>query len=224
MTFRFALISLVIATTYGCASKAPVPATVESPKVTAIQNQSMSTNVAYKNAGVKIEWDCMWPTGISSLTCIETKIKAVEVTSIAPAGGNTQFERRNAFTIAEMQAKATLIEFMRQDITSRRVVDTMGKNLEKANDRLKQRLDSSEEVSMSEDEASKDTNFAIRENTNQTVRNLTEKISTYAQGKIEGVYAKDMKVVGPKEVQVTVRWSRENQELARALRKSFGNQ
>jgi len=223
MNFKILAVSFVVAGLFGCASTKQLPAVVEAPKVVAIQNQTLSTNIAYNNAGVKIEWNCAWPTGVSELTCMKTDIKAVEVTSVAPAGGGTQFERRNAFTIAEMQAKAVLVEFMRQEITSKRVTNTMGKNLEKANDRIKQRITGSEEVSMSDDEASKDTNFAIRENTNETVRNLTESISTYAQGRLEGVFAKDMKVVGPKEVQVTVRWSKENQELVRALRKSFGN-
>lgn len=223
MNYKLAVISLLIATAYGCASKPPAPVTVEAPKVTALMNQTLSTDIAYNNTGVKIEWNCTWPTGISDMTCIKTTIKAIEVTKVTAVGGNSSFEINKAQIIGEMHAKASLVEFMKQDITSKRVLNTMGKNLEKANDRIKQRISDTEVVAMSDSEADKDTNFAIRENTNETVRNLTEGITTYAQGKISGVMVKEVKRVGPRELAVTIRWSKENAELVNELRKAFGN-
>jgi DNA gyrase/topoisomerase IV subunit B len=57
-------------------------------------------------------------------------------------------------------------------------------NVEKAQDRIKNRIKSDEDVAMSDEDAGKDTNFAIRENNNEVVRTLSESIRNNAEGKL----------------------------------------
>lgn len=180
---------------------------IDAPKVEAIGNQKLSST--FNRRSIKLEWDCVWGTGMLDATCIRTNIKAIEVTGYAFSNGNTPALRENAFVVAEMNAKAKLVKFVRDDVSSTSVVQTMTKNIEKANDRVKQRIRNDEEVSMSDDEASKDTNFAIRENTNNIVRTTTETIRANAQGIITGVRTVQEEIVDRQTVAVTIRWSRD---------------
>lgn len=197
--------------------------TVESPSVTAIGNQKLTSE--FKRRGIKIEYNCAWGTGMFGLTdsfCSKTDLKSIEVTSYAPSFGNSEVLRENAFRVAEDQAKAKLIRFLREDIQTNSVTKTISKNIEKANDRVKQRLTATEDVSMSEEDASKDTNYAIRENTNNTTREFVDTVRNQAAGILKGVYVSDERVVDRQTVQVVIRWDRDSQNSARDIRRIMG--
>jgi len=74
---------------------------------------------------------------------------------------------------------------------------------------------------MSDDEVAKGSNTAVRENSNETVRTLTESIRNNAEGKIRGAYVKDADIVDRQTVMVTIRWDKDSQEAALNLRKNF---
>ena len=97
----------------------------------------------------------------------------------------------------------------------------MTKNVEKANDRIKNRINSDVEVAMSDTDADKETNWAVRENANETVQTLTENIRVQAQGILRGVYVIDEKVVDRQTVQVTIRWDQDSDKASLLLRKRF---
>ena len=97
----------------------------------------------------------------------------------------------------------------------------MTKNVEKANDRIKNGIKSDEEVSMSEDEASKDTDYAIRENANDTVRTVAEVIRVEASGILKGVRAVKHQVVDRQTVSVTIRWDRDGENASEFFNKKF---
>lgn len=196
------------------------PSAVEAPQVTAVSSQKLSTT--FKRQGIKMEWDCAWGTGWSDKLCIRGDIKSIEVTGYATSNGNSEALRELAFRVAETQAKAKLRHFLQEDIYSSRVVNTISKNIEKANDRTKTRIEG-EEVSMTDDEASKDTNWAIRENTNNVTRNVVETIRANAQGILRGVYVTDESIVDRQTVKVTIRWDQNSDQFGKALRKRFGN-
>jgi hypothetical protein len=212
--------SLAIIT--GCSSVKKAE-TVDAPSVTAIGNQKLVSN--FKRRGIKIEYDCVWGTGMFGVTdalCVKTELKSIEVTAYAPSFGNSEVLRENAFRVAEDQSKAKLIRFLREDIKSSAVTKTISKNIEKANDRVKQQISSSEEVSMSEEDANKDTNYAIRENTNNTAREFLETVQTQAAGILRGVYVNEETIVDRQTVAVTIRWDRGSMKSARDIRSVMG--
>lgn len=214
------LTSIALITGCGSTKKAE---TVDAPTVTAIGNQKLVSN--FKRRGIKIEYDCVWGTGMFGVTdrlCVRTELKSIEVTAYAPSYGNSEVLRENAFRVAEDQSKAKLIRFLREEIKSNAVTKTIGKNIEKANDRVKQRISNSEEVSMSEEDASKDTNYAVRENTNNTAREFVETIQSQSAGILRGVYVTGETVVDRQTVAVTIRWDRESAKNARNIRSVMG--
>ena len=170
----------------GC-STTKVAESVDAPEVTAIGNQKLSSE--FRRRGIKIEYECAWGTGMFGLTdrfCSKTSLKSIEATAYAPSFGNTENNREVAFRVAEDQAKAKLIRFLREDIQTTSVTKTISKNIEQANDRLKQKLSSSEDVAMSEEDAAKDTNYAVRENTNHTTREFVDTVRNQAAGILKG--------------------------------------
>lgn len=221
MKFKYIVLAAAVALA-GC-STTKRSEVVDAPAVTAIGNQKLTSN--FVRRGIKIEYNCAWGTGAFGLTdamCSKTDLKAIEVTAYAPSYGNSEVNREVAFRVAEDQAKAKLIRFLREDIQSTTVTRTISKNIEKANDRIKQRISASEEVSMSEEEASKDTNFAIRENTNNTTREFVDTVRNQAAGILKGIQVVDEKIVDRQTVQVTIRWDRDTLNTARDIRRMMG--
>ena len=223
--FLMKLTYIVLATALaiaGCSStkKSEV---VDAPSTTAIGNQKLTSS--FSRRGVKIEYNCVFGTGMFGVTdafCSKTDLKSIEATAYAPSFGNSEVNREVAFRVAEDQAKAKLIRFLREDIQTSTVTKTISKNIEKANDRLKQKLSSSEDVSMSEEDANKDTNYSIRENTNNTAREFVDTVRTQAAGILKGVYVADEKIVDRQTVQVTIRWDRDSQNSSNDIRRLMG--
>ena len=209
MKFHAITIAVLLAVS-GCSSTKE--AKIEGAPITALAAQKLSTS--FKRQGVKIEWDCIWGTGMFDATCIKTDIKSIEVTGYATSFGNSEVMREQSFKVAHDVALDKLIRFVKQDITSNRVVSTLGKNVEKAQDRIKSRIKADEDVG-------KDTNFAVRENTNDTVRNFTETIRTNSQGIIRGARAIDENIVDRQTVAVTIRWDTASEKASTYLRKRF---
>lgn len=213
---KLSALSLVFALAACSTTKSP---SIDSGQVTAINAQKLSTN--FKRKGVKIEWDCAWGTGIFDATCVKGDIKAIEVTAYATSNGNSENNRETAFKVAEMKAKAKLRHFISEEVYSSSVQNVMTKNVEKANDRIKNRIKSDEEVSMSDEDAAKDTNFAVRENSNDTVRTVTESIRTQASGILKGIQVHDETIVDRQTVSVTIRWDKDSEASANYFNKKF---
>lgn len=216
------LIAISIVTLLTACSSTQGIKSVDSGSVTAINNQKLSTN--FKRKGVKIEWECSWGTGMLGLTdavCSKGDIKSIEVIGYATSNGNSENNREAAFKIAEMNAKAKLRHFIHEDVYSTNTIKTLTKNVEKANDKIKQRISNTEEVSMSDDEANKDTNFAVRENTNDIVRGLTEEVRTHAEGILRGVHIMDEDIVDKQTVKVVIRWDKDSDRASNILNSKF---
>lgn len=189
--------------------------------LTPVNAQKLSTN--FKRKGIKMEWECAWGTGGFGLTdamCVKGNIKSIEVTAYAPSFGNTENNRENAFKVAEMKAKAKLRHFIYEDVYSTNTVTTVAKNVEKANDKIRSRI-SADEVSITDDEADKTANTSVRENTNDTVRTLTESIRNEASGILKGIYVKEESVVDRQTVQVTIRWDKDSETGSTYFQKKF---
>lgn len=213
---------MAVALVLGACSSTKQTAGIESGNVTAINAQKLETT--FKRKGVKLEWDCMFGTGAFGLTdamCVKGDVKAIEVTQYTPSNGNSEWARENAFKVAEMGAKAKLRRFIYEDVYTSEVSNTLSKNVEKANDRIKHKINTNEEVTMTDTDADKESNVAIRENTNNMVREVTEVIRVNAQGILRGVYVTESKVVDRQTVQVTIRWDRDSNRGSKQLQKIF---
>ena len=190
--------------------------------LTPINAQKLSTN--FKRKGIKMEWECAWGTGAFGLTdamCVKGDIKAIEVTAYAPSFGNSEVSRENAYKVGEMKAKAKLRHFIYEDVYSTNTVNTVAKNVEKANDTLRSKI-SMDEVKLDDDEsAGSEANVSTRTNTNHTVQTLTESIRTQASGILKGVYVAEEHVVDRQTVAVTIRWDKDSEKGSAYFQKKF---
>ena len=112
-----------------------------------------------------------------------------------------------------------IVRFIKQDLTSSRVTHTLTKNVEKANDLIKHSAKATAEES--EEAANADSSETDRSNVNETVRTVIENTRTQASGIVRGAQIIDEKVVDPKTVAVTVRWSVQNSEQSSNLQNYF---
>ncbi len=182
-----------------------------------IRSQKLSTS--FKEDTIRIETDCTWYKPWQS----ECDIVSITSTGSATTNGNTVNNRNTALVRAKDRALANVAHFMNEEVSSNRVSTTLAKNVEKASDRLKSRAKEGEVVEMSDKDADKDTNFTVRENSNDTAFSLAENIRVNARARLRGFIPVKQEVTGPQEVTVTMRWTKESDNTANQLRKRFGN-
>ena len=218
---RVLLVTAVALALGACSSTKSTNKAEDPGSMTPIYAQKLSSN--FKRKGVKLEFDCgtisSWTSG-----CNKAEPTGIEVTAYAPSYGNSEVNREQAFRVAEMNAKAKLRKFIHEDVATSETKQVISKNIEKANDRIKQRINANEEVNMTDDEATKETNWAVRENTNETVQNLTETIRVNAAGILRGVYVKDEVIVDRQTVQVTIRWDKQSEGASQYFRNTWRSQ
>lgn len=210
MKLKFIAIAVAIAVG-GCATSKRGEGEIEP-----IRSQKLSTS--FKQDSIRIETDCVWYKPWKS----DCDIIAIESVATASTNGNTTSNLRTALIRASDRAKAQVRHFIDEDVNSTRVQQTLAKNIEKANDRVKSRTNIGEEVKMSDSEAEKDTNFSIRENSNDTAYQLQETIRVNASGILRGFKIAKQEVIGSQEVSVTIRWDKESERSSNQLRKKFG--
>ncbi len=179
--------------------------------------QRLSSN--FKRQGVKLEWECSWGTGFSEASCSKGDVKAIEVTAYAPSFGNSEANREAAFGVAHDMALVKLNRFISDEVTTSRVTNTLTKNVEKANDKLKSKISTQEVVSVTDDDPFPDSNTASRENINEVIRTVTESIRTQSGGILRGVRSVDEKIVDRQTVAVTVRWDKDSEKAVQELRR-----
>jgi hypothetical protein len=200
MKLKLSLVAIVVLLSACSSTKTVDGANSSGP----IASQKLSTS--FISEKVKIESKCDW-FGMGS----NCNIVAIESIGTAPTFGATTSNRKNALTIAEMRANANVSEFLNKEITSNRVNNTIAKNIEKATDILRSGKADGSTVEMTDKEAG---NSSVRENTNDTVVQLTETIRTNSSAILKGFIKIKEEVVGPQEVAVTIRWDI-NSETAR---------
>ncbi len=187
--------------------------TTQQSADTPIVNQKLSTS--FVSEKIKIETACGWFWNSS-----KCEVVAIESVGTATTNGGTGNNRKTALIRAGDRARANVRHFIQEDISSSRVTTTIAKNVEKANDRFEKKVNSSEEVSVSDQEGSAGT---VRQNSNDTAYQLTETIRVNARGILRGFRVIKEEVVGPQEVAVTIRWDKESEMTSDTLRKKFGN-
>jgi hypothetical protein len=181
-----------------------------------IRNQKLSTS--FVGEGIRIETDCKWYKPWKE----DCEIVSIEAVATAPTFGNTVPNRKNALTVAEMNAGANVSHFIKQNITSSRVTSTIAKNVEKARDKLNTNHGDHEVVEMTDKEA-RATNVSVRENSNDTAVQLTTTVRANSTAILRGFKVIKQEVVGAQEVAVTIRWDKTSERTARLLESKFGS-
>ena len=209
---KYTLLALAITALVGCSTTKRGEGEFDQ-----IRNQKLSTS--FKQDTIRIETDCAWYTPFKS----DGEIVSIEAIGTAATNGNTESNRRTALIRAGDRARAQVAHFMKEEVTSSRVQNTLAKNVEKASDRMKSRTTTGEVVTMSDSDAEKDTNHSIRENSNDTAYQLSETIRVNADARLRGFKVIKQEVVGKQEVAVTIRWDKDSERTSNNLRKKFGN-
>lgn len=181
-----------------------------------IRSQKLSTS--FVQEGIKIETDCAW----YQFGKTDCEIIAIESRATTDTNGGTTANRNSAMTRATLKAKANVRHFLNEEVTSSRVNTTIAKNMEKAADKSKTSGNSNEVIGMTDKEASKDDNYSVRENTNDTAHQVTETVRANAEGILRGFRVAKQEIVGNQEVAVTIRWDLNNDKAAAQMRKRFG--
>ena len=188
-----------------------------SPPIEPLRHQKLSST--FDGETVKIETDCVWIAPNDK----QCQIVAIEAIGIAVTNGNSDMNKRTAFIRASDKARANVRHFIQEDVSSTRVQNTFAKNVEKASDKLKSRTSNGEIVSMSDEEAEKDSNITLRGNSNDTAHSLTETIRANAQGILRGFRVVKQEIIGSQEVATIIRWDRDSETASELLRKKFSN-
>lgn len=188
---------------------------------TAIADQRLAVN-DFKRQGIRIGYT------------LSGEIDFIETTGYAPVWGSSQNAAREAFRVAELEAKKSLNDFINKETISSAVsVRMISQNLEQAKDQRTNSF-STNRTGRGEDElvaldepAPQGENKETRQEDNTAVRNdalkiasrVSTTITTQNRGILAGLYLVEGRVINDgKNVQVTYRWDRKSNAGRQQLR------
>jgi hypothetical protein len=218
---RVLVVAAVLAlTACGSTKNAPPAAGVNPGPQTAISEQLAVSD--FKRRGIRV---------VYSLT---GKLEAIETVGYAPIWGRSQNSVREAYRVAELEAKKSLNDFINQEvISSETSVRMVSRNLERARDNKVNDFATNRSrdivASVESDEQPQDANNFNRE-TNTATRNdalsiatvVNNSIKTRNQGILGGLYLVEGDVVdGGRTVRVVYRWDQKNNALRTNIRQQM---
>jgi hypothetical protein len=171
--------------------------------------------------------------GVRVIYSFTGNLEAVEAVGYAPVWGNSQNAVQQAYETAYVLAKDRMSSFLHpENITSKRMVDTIAKNLEKARDNKTNKFatnknnDFSFETADTEaaktGEINREENTAVRNDALNIASNIRTTVSVQRSGILGGVVLKEGKVINDgKNVQVIVRWDRKDNTQRRVVLKEM---
>ena len=186
-------------------------------------DKEQSATLDYRRQGIKITYDS------------SGKVDAIEVIGYAAVWGNSQNAIREAYRVAELEAKKTLNDFINKEtITSSVSVRMIAKNLEQARDRNSTSAStqttgsaSDELVALDEDpknpnqtvETSNNTNSQLRGDATRIASQVSTTITTNNRGILGGLYMVEGRIVNDgKQAQVVLRWDQKSNRQRQTLR------
>ena len=171
--------------------------------------------------------------GVRLIYSFTGNLEAVEAVGYAPVWGNSQNAVQQAYEVAYVQAKDRMSSFLHPEtITSKRVVDTISKNLEKARDNKTNKFatnktndfafETSDTEAARAGEINREENTAVRNDALNIASNIRTTVSVQRSGILGGVVFKDGRVINDgKNVQVLVRWDRKDNTQRRVVLKEM---
>jgi hypothetical protein len=171
--------------------------------------------------------------GVRLIYSFTGNLEAVEAVGYAPVWGNSQNAVQQAYEVAYVMAKDRMSSFLHPEtITSKRVVDTISKNLEKARDNKTNKFatnknndfafETSDTEAVRAGEVNREENTAVRNDALNIASNIRTTVSVQRSGILGGVVFKDGRVINDgKNVQVLVRWDRKDNSQRRVVLKEM---
>jgi len=170
--------------------------------------------------------------GVRAIYTMRGELEAMETIGYAPVWGNSQNAAREAFRVAELEAKKGLNDFINKEtIQSSTSVQMISKNLEKARDNKtnnfatnKNRdtvasIASDEETAKADGEVNREENTAIRQDALEIATRVNTTITTKNRGILSGLYLVEGDVINDgKTVRVVYRWEAKHQPVRMQLR------
>lgn len=195
----------------GCSSFKGTESGINPGSQQAISEQRAEND--FKRQGVKIIF------GLSG------SLQAIETTGYAPVWGNSQNAIREAYRVAELEAKKSLNDFInKESVTSNVSVTMISKNLERARDNKANNfatnrnrdevasIASDEEVTNASGEVNREENTAIRNDALTIASRVQTTITVRSQGILSGLYLVEGNVINDgKNVRVVYRWDQKHQ-------------
>lgn len=216
--------TMAMMTLIGCSSTRPADVTrgdliaPPSQASTAIADQRLVIS-DFKTQGVRVIYNT------------RGEVEAIESVGYAAVWGNSMNSAREAFRVAELEAKKSLNDFINKEtITSSVSVRMISQNLEKASDQNTNRFASNQgsatelialdtEVAQRPEETTQAQNTAVRNNALRIASTLNTTITTNNRGILGGLYVKEGRVVdGGRAVQVVMRWDRKHNQARQQIR------
>ena len=186
-------------------------------------DKERSATLDYRKQGIKITYDS------------KGNVDAIEVIGYAAVWGNSQNAIREAYRVAELEAKKTLNDFINKEtITSSTSVRMISQNLEQARDRNSTSASNqttgggnNELVALDEDprntarsvESTNNTNAQIRSDATRIASQVSTTITTNNRGILGGLYMVEGRVVNDgRQAQVVLRWDQKSNRQRQTLR------
>jgi hypothetical protein len=205
----------------GCSSTNNAGISPGASATTGISDQRLATS-DFKRQGIKISYT------------LGGDIDSIEVTGYAAVWGNSQNAAREAYRVAELEAKKSLNDFInKESIRSSVSVKMISQNLEHAKDNktnsfASNKTGSSDElVAVDADttaqtgnkETNQEENTAVRNDALKIASKVSTTITTQNQGILSGLYLVQGNVINDgKNVQVVYRWDRKSNAVRGQLR------
>jgi hypothetical protein len=213
-------VAAVMITITGCSSTSTTGPSASATTPVADQRLAVSD---FKRQGIRIGYT------------LNGEIDFIETTGYAAVWGNSQNAAREAYRVAELEAKKKLNDFINKEtITSSVSVRMISQNLESAKDQRTNSFSSNRNgagedqlVALDEPQPTADANKEIKQEENTAVRNdalriasrVSTTITTQNRGILGGLYLVQGQVINDgKNVQVVYRWDRKSNAGRQQLR------
>jgi len=212
-------VAAVMLTVSGCSSTGNTSTTNSAAIPIADQRLAVSD---FKRQGIKIGYT------------LSGEIDFIETTGYAPVWGSSQNAAREAFRVAELEAKKSLNDFInKESITSAVSVRMISQNLESAKDQRTNSFSNNrsgagedqlialdEEPGKSENrETKQEANAAVRDDALRVASRVSTTITTQNKGILAGLYLVEGAVINEgKNVAVVYRWDRKSNNTRVQLR------
>lgn len=198
---------------------APIPAGPQQ----AISEQRLESS--FKRQGIKVVYS------------LSGNLEAIETTGYAAVWGNSQNAAREAFRVAELEAKKSLNDFINHEtIRTTTSVRMISKNLEKATDNKTNNFatnrgrDSVSAVTEDSDflgeaqpgDVNREENVAVRNDALVIASRVNNTIVTQNRGILGGLYLVEGNVINDgKTVRVVYRWDTKHTEVRKTVRSAM---
>jgi hypothetical protein len=196
----------------GCSSTQNAGLNPGSSATTGISDQRLATS-DFKRQGVRITYT------------LGGEIESIEATGYAPVWGSSQNAAREAFRVAELEAKKSLNDFINKEtITSSTSVRMISENLEHAQDQKTNNfssnrsgsgdelvaVDAEPKVTADKDNTQEE-NTAVRKDALKIASKVSTTITSQNRGILGGLYLVEGTVINDgKNVQAVYRWDKKN--------------